>query len=219
MKITYLGHSAVLIEGSKTVLIDPFLVDNPKAAMKPEQVPHVDIILTTHDHFDHFGQALDIAKRDGATLVAIHEVATQEKVASSKINAVGMNIGGTYVHDGVKISMTQAVHSASMGSPCGFVIEMDGARVYHSGDTALFSDMTLVPSLFGPLDVALLPIGGHYVMDVKQAVLAVELLDPKVVIPIHYNTWPVINADPGAFKVGCGTRSVEVLNPGESFSL
>lgn len=130
-----------------------------------------------------------------------------------------MNIGGTYVHDGVKISMTQAVHSASVGSPCGFVIEMDGARVYHSGDTALFSDLALIPSLFGPIDVALLPIGGHYVMDVKQAVLAVELLDPKIIIPIHYNTWPVINADPEAFKTGCGTRPVEVLNPGESFSL
>lgn len=220
MKITRLGHAAVLLQGSKTVLVDPFITDNPLASVTVDQVPKVDFIIITHDHFDHFGDTIAIAKRDGATLIGIHEVSVRPDVAEAKINAVGANIGGTYTQDGVSFSLTPALHSADNGSPCGFVVTMDGKKVYHSGDTFVFSDMKLIPKLFGHLDVALLPIGGHYTMDEKAAALATEYLKPKVTIPIHYNTWPPIEANTEEFSELVGDHShVHVLDPGQEYEL
>ncbi len=220
MKITRLGHAAVLLEGTKTILIDPFLTGNPAASTQPEDLPHIDGVLVTHDHDDHMGQAIEIAQKNQATLVAIHEIATSSKVIASKITAVGMNIGGTYTFEHVvKISMTPAVHSATLGDPCGFVVAMDNQNIYHAGDTALFSDMQLIPALFGKLSVALLPIGGHYTMNVTQAIKAVALLKPERVIPIHYNTWPLITTDPKVLQNACKENTVSILQPGESISL
>ncbi|MBI5466162.1 MAG: metal-dependent hydrolase [Candidatus Kerfeldbacteria bacterium] len=220
VKVTFLGHAAVLLQGSKSVIIDPFFTNNPQTTYPWQQAPQIDLVLVTHDHFDHVGQAVELAKRDGATLVAIHELATSPAVADqARVTAVGMNIGGTYRHQGVAISMTPAVHSASRGSPAGFVVELDGQRIYHAGDTAVFSDMALIPKLFGKLDVALLPIGGHYVMDAKQAALAAKLLKSKLTIPIHYNTWPVIAADPQEFVRLCRPQKAQILRPGESINL
>src|SRR5204862_4325478 len=156
MKITRLGHAAVLLEGTKTIIVDPFLLENPSATIKPEGLPHIDFVLVTHDHFDHIGQAIEITKKNNATLVAIHELATSSQVTESGITAVGMNIGGTYSHQGITMSMTQAIHSAASGNPCGFVISMDGKIIYHAGDTAFFSDMSLIPKFFGQITVALL---------------------------------------------------------------
>ncbi len=219
IKINWLGHSAVLITGSKNIIIDPFITGNPKASLKIEEIPKIDFVLVTHDHPDHFGDAIEIAKRDKATLIAIYEISQKPEVVESKINVVGMNIGGTYRQDGIVVSMTQAVHSATVGSPVGFVVEMDGKRMYHAGDTAYWSDMSLIPKLFGELDVAFLPIGGHFTMDIKQAVLAANDLKPKLIIPIHYNTWPVISADPKIFVESCKPFMVKVLMPGETESL
>lgn len=219
MTITFIGHATVLLAGSRTVLIDPFFTNNPAAAFPLDRLPKIDLVLPTHDHFDHFGDAIEVAKRNDATIVAIHELATGAAVTAAGVKAVGMNIGGTYRRDGVSVSMTPAVHSASAGAPCGFVIEMDGKCVYHAGDTALFSDMGLIPRTFGDLDLACLPIGGHYVMDATQAASAAELLKAKIVVPIHYNTWPVIAADPEAFASACKGAEVRVLKPGESLEL
>jgi len=217
--ITFLGHAAVLIKGSKTILIDPFFTNNPQAALGMEKLPNIDFILPTHDHFDHLGDAIAIAKKHNATIIAIHEITQLPAVLASKIKTVGMNIGGTYKVDGVAISMTQAVHSSTAGSPCGFVIEMDDKRIYHAGDTAFFSDMSLIPKLFGKLDIAFLPIGGHYVMDIKQAAMAAKLLKPKLAVPIHYNTWPVIQADPEEFAALAKSIKVKILSPGTTLEL
>jgi L-ascorbate metabolism protein UlaG (beta-lactamase superfamily) len=219
MKITRLGHAAVLLEGSKTVLIDPFLTDNPLASCTVKDLPKIDYVLITHDHYDHFGvDALEVAKRDNATLIAVFEVTMRPDVTEASITTVGANIGGTYRADGVWFGLTPAVHSASAGSPSGFVIHMDGQTVYHAGDTALFGDMQLIPTLWGKLDVALLPIGGHFTMDTDAAARAIELLKPTVTIPIHYNTWPPIKADPEALTHKVGHHSqIRVLNPGQSY--
>ncbi len=219
IKINYLGHAAVLITGSKNIIIDPFITNNPKASLKLEDLPKIDFVLVTHDHFDHFGDAIAIAKRDKATLIAIHEISQKPEVVESKIKVVGINIGGSYQQDGIAVSMTEAHHSATVGSPAGLVVEMDGKRIYHAGDTSYWSDMGLIPKLFGELDVALLPIGGHYTMDIKQAVLAVKDLKPKLTIPIHYNTWPIISADGNIFKESCLPFIVKVLMPGETEDL
>lgn len=220
MKITRLGHANVLLEGSKNIIIDPFFTGNPTAARRIDEIPKLDLVLVTHDHDDHFGQAIELAKRDNATLIAIHEVTLRDDVANSGIQAVGMNIGGTYALDGVTVSMAPAVHSALHGNSASFVVHMDDKTVYHAGDTALFNDMQLIPQLFGALDVALLPIGGHFTMDEPAAAAAVALLKLRAVIPIHYNTWPLIQADTEKFTELCkGRTKVVILEPGQSYQV
>jgi L-ascorbate metabolism protein UlaG (beta-lactamase superfamily) len=219
MKITRLGHAAVLIEASKTILIDPFLTDNPLASVTPEELPHIDFILVTHDHFDHWGDTIAIAKRDKSTLIGVHELSVRPDVQEAKINAVGANIGGTYTQDGVSFTLTQAIHSSENGSPSGFVVKVDGKTIYHSGDTALFSDMSLIPELYGKLDLAFLPIGGHYTMDEQAASKAAKLLKPDSVVPIHYNTWPPISADTDMFVSLSVPINVRIVDPGDSFDL
>lgn len=221
MKITRLGHAAVLIEGTKTVLVDPYITDNPQAARKIEEIPKVDYILVTHDHFDHFGQdAIDIAKRDGSTIFAVHEITVRDDVTKAGIKAVGANVGGTYSEEGISFSITPAIHSTGGGISSGYVIKLDGKTIYQSGDTSVFSDMKLIPKLFGDIDVALLPIGGHYTMDEKGAALAVDFLKPDVTIPIHYDTWPPIKADTSLFTSLAGSNTkVHVLDPGQTYEV
>ena len=213
MKITWIGHAAVLLQGSKTIIIDPFLTENPSASMKIDDLPHIDVVIATHDHFDHFGDVVVVAKKFDAPLIAAFETTQLPAASESGIATVGMNIGGTYRGiEGLEISLTPAVHT---GNPTGVVVKMDGKTVYHAGDTALFSDMKLIPELFGELDLAMLPIGGHFTMDTKAANRAIELLQPKAVLPIHYNTWPPIAADPAELH---GTEII-TAQPGDSFEL
>ncbi len=216
MKITWLGHAAVLIEGSKTILIDPFLTNNPTASLSVDKLPKIDIVLVTHDHFDHLGDTKAILERDKSAFFGVHELSLHQDIAGKSDEIVGGNIGGTYHFEDVSASLTPAIHSAEVGAPSGYIIKLDGHTLYHSGDTALFSDMKLLPQLYGDIDIAFLPIGGHYTMDVPAAVQAVNYIRPKQVVPIHYNTWPPIAADADAFKSHVHGSKALILQPGES---
>jgi L-ascorbate metabolism protein UlaG (beta-lactamase superfamily) len=218
MQLTWLGHSCVLLSGSKKVLVDPFTGGGSVAGTSP------DIVAVTHGHSDHLGETVALMKKT----IAITELARYLRTKGVPVES--MNIGGTMVVDGVSFTMTPAVHSTSIeeagpgfsgGSPAGFVIGMDGMRVYHAGDTALFSDMKLIGELYRP-DVALLPVGGRYTMGVAEAMMAANFIGAKTVIPIHYNTWDRIPADTEALKRGIERTTdleVRVLQPGETISL
>lgn len=224
VEITWLGHACFLITGSRKVLIDPFLSGNPTAAKKPEEV-EAEFILVTHGHGDHLGDAELIAKKCNAKLICIYELSRY--FAKKGVDSIGMNIGGTANFEGVSFTMVPAVHSAdvedggemiSAGNPVGFIISMDGVRIYHTGDTFVFSDMQLISKLYKP-EIMLLPIGGFYTMGVEEAYRALQLVKPKVAIPMHYNTFPVIQQDPEKFKKLVESKlkvRVVALKPGES---
>ena len=224
-KITWHGHAAATLEteSGHKVVIDPFFDDNPKADRKAKDV-EADFILISHGHFDHIADAIPIAKRTGATVISTFEI-----VAFLNSKGVekghGMNLGGGHEFPFGYVKLTPALHTGTVAgddkgayttSPSGFWIRMGAKRFHHAGDTALITDMQL---LKGQVDVAMLPIGDNFTMGPDDAARAVEMIQPKVVIPIHYNTWDVIAQDPNAFKqkVG-GTARVEVLQPGGSYS-
>ena len=226
MKLTWLGHSAFLIEGKNRIVVDPFLTGNSMAATTPDKVL-CDIICVTHGHGDHVGDTVQIAKNNKAKILAMLELA--EIFEKAGCDVTGFNIGGSVRIGETTITMTAATHSSgtdergfegAAGTPTGFVID-SGKTVYHAGDTGLFGDMSLIGELY-PLDVALLPIGGFYTMDILQAEKAVELLRPKIAVPMHYNTWPPIKTDPYTFMnlVEKNTKShVKILKPGESLTI
>ena len=216
---TYYGHSCFLLnDGKYKVLTDPFLTENPLATAKPEDI-QCDFILVSHGHFDHLGQAEVIAKRTGAQVLAIPEILG----TMDGINGHGMNVGGTVKLPFGSVKMVPAIHSCMVagGVAAGFVIEIGGQVVYFAGDTGLFSDMKLIGELCG-VTVAVLPIGDNFTMGIKEAVVAAEFVGAKKVIPIHYNTWPLIAADAAEFKKQVeakGKATVEVVKPGESVEL
>lgn len=215
IEVTWLGHSAVKIQGSKTVYIDPFLTGNPAASTAPEKIKEADIVIVTHHHGDHLGDAFSIAKKTQATLVAIHEIAVEAQAEG--ITVEGMNIGGTVETKGVKIHMVQALHSAEKGNAAGVVVEMDGKRIYHAGDTGLTYDMKLIGEFFRP-DLSFIPIGDRYTMGIPSATKAVEFIQTKKVIPVHYGTFPIVQANPEEFKKRVGSLSeVIILKPGQSY--
>lgn len=200
--ITWFGHSAFKISDNDAhVVIDPFLA--PQYGLTVDNVGHADIVLLTHDHGDHVGEAVTICRKTGAMLGAV--VGTAHKAAaglpdSQILNGIGFNIGGTIMHKGVSVTMTQAFHTSDSGCPTGYIVRMpDGLTVYHSGDTCIFGDMALWGQLY-PIDVALLPIGGVFTMDAAQAALACKLLKCKAVVPMHWGTFPVLARDTKAFE-------------------
>ena len=216
---TYYGHSCFLLnDGKYKVLTDPFLTENPLATAKPEDI-QCDFILVSHGHFDHLGQAEVIAKRTGAQVLAIPEILG----TMDGINGHGINVGGTVKLPFGSVKMVPAIHSCMVagGVAAGFVIEIGGQVVYFAGDTGLFSDMKLIGELCG-VTVAVLPIGDNFTMGIKEAVVAAEFVGAKKVIPVHYNTWPLIAADAAEFKKQVeakGKATVEVVKPGESVEL
>ena len=203
--LTWLGHSCFRIDVAGTmVLIDPFITGNPSAKVKADEL-YPDIIAVTHGHNDHLGDTVEIAKRTGCTVVCIHELSKYLK--SKDVKTEGMNIGGTVKIGDLSFTMTDARHSSSIdeagreidgGRAAGFIIKAGERSVYHAGDTGLFGDMELISRLYSP-DVAILPIGGRYTMGPEDAALAVEMLRPKTVVPMHYNTFGVISQDPQVF--------------------
>ena len=223
--VRWLGHSAFhLSGGGADVLVDPFLNHNPKAAAQPDEVP-ADVILLTHGHGDHLGDTVDIATRTGATVVAIVELATE--IATSGVDVRDPTLGGTVQCDWGWVKLVPAWHTAVSPSgtahtPAGLLIHYGGHLIYHLGDTALFSDLQLIGRRGDKVDLALVPIGGHYTMDRYDAVTAVEFVNPAQVIPIHYNTFPLVETDAEAFKQdvqNAGFSQVYVLNPGDTHEL
>jgi L-ascorbate metabolism protein UlaG (beta-lactamase superfamily) len=225
MDIRFLGHACFeLSEGGTTVLIDPFLTGNPKAAVEAGELNPTHIFLT-HGHPDHYGDIEDVAKRTNAQCVAIVEIA-QELQGKGIENASDPNLGGTVEFDGGWVRLVPAWHTSTTpggtaNTPAGLVINLGGKVVYHLGDTALFSDLQLVKQR-GEIDVALMCIGGHYTMDRHDGVEAANLVGAKEVIPCHYDTFPPIETDAEAFKSDVESRTssqVVVLEPGGTHSV
>ena len=209
LTIKYFSHSAFqLFDEKHKILIDPFLTGNPTALTKQEDVC-ADYIVLTHAHGDHFGDTEVIAKRCESKVIAVNELAIY--CASLGLDAHNMHIGGAYNFDFGRIKFTQALHGSSnndgqyMGDPAGVIVTMQGRKIYHCGDTGIFGDMKLIGEL-DKIDVMLVPIGGNFTMDVDDAVKAVNMVNPRLAIPIHYNTFPVIQAAPQEF-----VKKVEAL--------
>ena len=223
IKYTYYGHASFLLDdGTSKVLTDPFLTGNPLAAIQADEV-ECDYILLTHAHGDHLGDAPAIAKRTGAMVLGIPEVLDVCLQAEGDIKTHGMNIGGSVKLPFGKVRMTMALHSSGVagGIACGSVIQIGGINVYFAGDTALFSDMKLIGQK-DPLDYAVLPIGDNYTMGLEDAALAAQWLNTKNVIPIHYNTWPVIAQEAGRYKEvteGMTRAAVHIVEPGGTLEL
>jgi L-ascorbate metabolism protein UlaG (beta-lactamase superfamily) len=224
MQIRFLGHAAFeLSDGSTSVLIDPFLTGNPKAAVSADELEPKTILLT-HGHADHFGDTVSIAKRCSCEVVAIVEIANE--LSADGIAVHDPNLGGTVSLDWGSVRLEPAWHTSTtpkgtVNTPAGLMVRFGGKVIYHLGDTAVFSDLQLISKLAGTVDVALMCIGGHYTMDRHDAVEAARLIGAKQVIPCHYDTFPPIETDAQAFKSeveSAGISEVVVLAPGESHS-
>jgi L-ascorbate metabolism protein UlaG (beta-lactamase superfamily) len=233
--ITWWGHACVELRtpGGLVILFDPWFA-NPMSTRAPESVDRCDVMLVSHGHADHFGNALPIASRTRPAWPAIHELQLWlGSVYAAPDDVIGMNKGGTVTARGLQVTMTSADHSAGdwdnaagspryLGEPAGFVVELeDGSRVYFAGDTNVFGDMRLIGELYRP-DLAILPIGGHYTMGPREAALAVELLGVREVMPIHYGTFPILAGRPEALQAELDSRSLGKVKihapaPGESF--
>ena len=226
VSVKFLGHSCFMIEdgGKNRVLIDPFLTGNPLAGDDPANLDPT-LILVTHGHGDHIGDAIEISKRTGAVILGVFELVNYCIDKGAKGHHAHM--GGKIPYDFGWVKIVPAFHSSSgpdgtyTGNPVGFVINFHGHHIYHAGDTCVFGDMELISRLHG-VDTALLPIGGTFVMDIPEAVEAVKLLKCKTAIPMHYNTFPPVEADPEEFKkqVEESTDSkVVILEPGKAWKV
>ena len=199
MKLTYLGHSAFEIETSgKKIIIDPFLIK------VPNYIPTgITDIFVTHAHSDHLGSAIEISKKTGAKITAVFELANYCSLNGAK--TIGINLGGWISYPWGKVSAVPAFHSNMTpdgnygGCPCGFVFEIENKTIYHAGDTCLNSEMKTIGEFYQP-DIAILPVGGFYTMDIEQAIKASEWLEASAVIPMHYNTFEAINVDINDFE-------------------
>lgn len=222
MKISYHGHSVVKIETEgKTILIDPFINGNGLTDLKEEE-QNPDAILLTHGHNDHVGDTVSIAKRSGALVVAPNELANY--LGWQGVNVHNMHIGGARQFDFGKVKFTQAFHGSSFvtennemiytGMPAGILFTAEGKTIYHAGDTALFGDMKLIGERH-PVDVLFVPIGDNFTMGIEDAAYAVSLIKPKIVVPVHYNTFPPIEVDPYEFAALVKDADVQVLKAGE----
>ena len=231
MEIRWLGHSAFEIKiGGKTLLTDPLISSNPKAGVTVDQITNVDYILLSHGHFDHVGDTVALCKKTGAKLIAPPELFVT--LSKQGVEGIFANPTGWLPLEGIRVAMTPASHSAALGletgeiscagNPVGFVIEGEGKRIYFAGDTGLSADLKLVIGEYFKPDIALLPISGGFVLDPEQAAVAAGWIQPKVAIPMHYDSLPMLpQVDPQDFvsmasSKAPGTRVV-VLKPGESY--
>lgn len=226
MKLTFLGHAVVLIEGIEdkyNIIIDPFITGNP-AYPKDFELPRIDYILVTHGHGDHLGDTLPLCQKYGSTVISNFELCNFLQLKGCKVHP--MHVGGVYYFEFGKVKLTPAIHGSGIhdgdkvlygGNACGFLIKAEDRTIYHAGDTGLTKEMELLKDV----DVAFLPIGGNFVMDVEDAIEAVKMIKPNVVVPIHYNTWDIIKADVERFKLEVEKLGAEckILKPSESIVL
>ena len=224
-RLTWHGHATftLVTDDGRRILFDPFLDDNPVADIRARDIEQLDYILCSHGHSDHFSDAVALAKRTGATVVGTFELVAFAQSKGVR-HAHGMNIGGGHRFDFGYLKLVSALHSGTVdgddegrytSTPAGFWIDLGAQRLYHAGDTALIADMQL---LRGRVDIALLPIGDNFTMGPEDAARAIEFIEPRVVIPMHYNTWDLIRQDPEAFRERVGSRAeVVVLTPGASY--
>jgi len=227
IRLTWLGHATFRLDiEDKVFVIDPWVMNNPKTPADKKSFEKIDVMLCTHGHGDHIGDAADLGKKFSPKLVAIIELAGWlEGQGFPNASQLGFNKGGTIDVDGIQFTMTHAVHSSSftvdgtpvyLGDPAGYVVEFEnGTKIYFAGDTAAFSDMQIIGKYLEP-DVAVLPIGDHFTMGPRQAAVALELLGTKRCIPCHYGTFPVLTGTPDDLrKVAPGVEIIE-LQPGET---
>ncbi|OAH56224.1 MULTISPECIES: metal-dependent hydrolase [Bacillaceae] len=226
MKISFHGHSVVKIKSNgKKILIDPFITGNELTDLKAEE-QNPDFIILTHGHGDHVGDTVTIAKRSGALVIAVNELALY--LRHQGLNTHPMHIGGSREFEFGKVKFTQAFHGSGleqedgtflyMGMPAGVLVMNDGKTVYHAGDTSIFLDMKLIGELH-PIDLAFLPIGDNFTMGPDDAALAAEFLKAKMVVPVHYNTFPPIKQDPNKFIAKLKASNGKVMKPGDSIQL
>jgi len=226
-KLTYFGHSAFLLEtNGHRIVIDPFFTGNPLSPINADEVK-CDYIIISHGHGDHIGDAVAIAKRNNAIVISNYEISTW--CGAQGLNTHAMHIGGSHAFPFGRVKLTIAHHGSGyktgkgflyMGNPAGILLFVEGKTIYHSGDTGLFYDMKLIGEM-NPIDLALLPIGDNFTMGIDDAVKAVELLNPKLAVPMHYKTFDVIDVDPNVFvqKVKAKGYKAEILNPGTDLEI
>ncbi|MGB9234346.1 MAG: metal-dependent hydrolase [Terriglobales bacterium] len=228
IKLTWLGHATFRIETpeGKTLYVDPWIGGNPACPETEKNVRKADVLVITHGHFDHIADAVELGKRDGTTVVGIFELcAWLEKKGAKHISP--MNKGGTQAVTDVKITMVHAVHSCGIqdgdqivygGDACGYVLEFsNGVKIYHAGDTNVFSDMAIIRDLYAP-KIVMLPIGDHFTMSPREAAYACKLLKPETVIPMHFGTFPVLTGQPSQLQELAPEVKVVRMTPGHTIS-
>lgn len=230
LTITWFGHATFMLTSPKgtRIVVDPWLEGNPSCPENMKKIDKADLILLSHGHFDHVGDAVSVARSTGAKVVGIYELCAWLESKGVK-NTSGMNIGGTQKFGAISVTMVQAFHSSAavedgktiyLGEPAGFVIKFeDGLTVYYSGDTALFGDMKLIGDFYHP-EIAFLPIGDHFTMGPEAAARACELLGVRQVVPIHWGTFPLLTGTPAKLRELLANKNIEVLElkPGQTAS-
>jgi L-ascorbate metabolism protein UlaG (beta-lactamase superfamily) len=228
IQLTWLGHATfrMVTPGGRTVIVDPWIMNNPSCPPAEKKVKHVDVLLCTHGHGDHIGDAVEIIQQHNPQVVGMPELCGWLEKKGAKQTAM-MNKGGTQKIGDIKVTMVHADHSCGIqdgdqliygGEACGYVVEFEnGVKIYHAGDTNVFGDMAIIRDLYGP-EIVMLPIGDHFTMGPREAAYACNLLKPKTVIPMHFGTFPVLTGSPGDLAKRIPGVEVFTMKPGVTVS-